>query len=75
MLTWSLLVVLFAAIEDTSTVHLPDKPTLVDMKRRASLSQWLQVYMDFPSHPHRAVLLPTLRTDATFHSAGLTNQR
>ena len=45
MCTWSLLVVLYAAIEDTSAVHLPDQPTLVDMKRRANLSRWLQVEM------------------------------
>lgn len=41
--TWSLLAVLYAAIQDSSVVHLPDNPTLVDMKRRANLSKWLQV--------------------------------
>lgn len=45
MHTWSLLAVLYSAIEAASAVHLLDKPTLVDMKRRANLSKWLQVIL------------------------------
>lgn len=47
MHTWGLLAVLYAAVQDTSVVHLPDNPTLVDMKRRANLSKWLQVIFQY----------------------------
>ncbi len=40
--TWTLLFVLYTAIEDEPEVSLPDKPSLPEMLRRECLSSWLQ---------------------------------
>ena len=41
--TWTLLSVLYTAIEDAPVFNLPDKPSLPEMLRRECLSHWLKV--------------------------------